>query len=114
MAVAQRLSNGYVVLLMTPREATMLSDAVLDPGEFPWQRSESQMVSVEIQSILRKLVAEDAVGRLDEANRTLEYVKQEEKERREFEEAQRRMIEQAQAEQDQQDKKNQKKQDKSA
>ncbi len=65
MATGHRLPNGYVALLLTPREATLHRDQILDPGEFPWQNSESQMVAMEIRNILTKAVVEDSLSKLD-------------------------------------------------
>lgn len=66
MATGHRLPNGYVVVLLTPRESVLLRDQFLDPGEFPWDKSESQMVGMEVRSILTQAVAEDALHRFEQ------------------------------------------------
>lgn len=73
MAVGTRLGNGHIVLLLTPREATILSDELLEPGDFPWQNTESQMTSAEVRATLRGLVAEDAQDRIREAAAAMEH-----------------------------------------
>jgi len=67
MAVVSRLPNGYVVLMMTPREATCLSDEILEPEGYPWQASENQMVATEVKMKLRAVVAEEAESTLNKA-----------------------------------------------
>lgn len=49
MAVIDVLPNGYVLVTLTPREATMVHDEILDPGDYPWQGSESQMIALEVK-----------------------------------------------------------------
>lgn len=71
MAVGHRLPNGYVVLLLTPREATLTRDQLLEPNEYPWTGSESQMVGMEVRNILTAAVAEDASIRLAEASKEM-------------------------------------------
>lgn len=58
MAVGQRLTNGYIVLLLTPREATDVCDELLHPEAFPWQSTESQRTTMEVRSLLRSLTVE--------------------------------------------------------
>jgi phosphoribosylamine-glycine ligase len=67
MATGHRLPNGYVVLLLTPREATLHRDQILAPEDYPWGSSESQMVAMEIRNILTKAVTEDSLHRLGTA-----------------------------------------------
>lgn len=74
MAVGTRLGNGHIVLLLTPREATILSDELLQPEDFPWQNTESQMTSAEVRSVLRGLVAQDAQDRLRQAAGAIEEI----------------------------------------
>jgi rubrerythrin len=65
MAVGHRLPNGYIVLLLTPREATLHRDQILAPEDYPWTNpSESQMVAMEIRAILEKAVLEDSLAAL--------------------------------------------------
>lgn len=61
MAVAQKLQNGHIVLLLSPREAVNLSDELLEPGEFPWQSTESQMTAMEVRKVLMSLAEETSV-----------------------------------------------------
>lgn len=80
MAVGTRLANGYIVLLLTPREATLLSDEILEPSGYPWQATESQMVSGEVRMILRNFVAGDAQDRLRESAHAIEQTLREQHE----------------------------------
>lgn len=53
MAVIDVLPSGHILVTLTPREALMLNDNILDPSDFPWQSSESQMVCVEVKMGLK-------------------------------------------------------------
>src|SRR4051812_38447325 len=53
MAVIDVLPSGHILVTLTPREALMLNDNILDPAEFPWQSSEAQMVCVEVKMGLK-------------------------------------------------------------
>lgn len=53
MALVQQLPNGHLVLLLTPRESMMLSDQILEPGDYPWQGSESQMIAFEVKQRIK-------------------------------------------------------------
>ena len=78
MAVAQRLPNGHIVLLLSPREAVNLSDELLEPDEYPWQSTESQMTSMEVRKVLMGLAEENGVGEMNdvvkEPNRRMEGI----------------------------------------
>lgn len=71
MAVGHRLPNGYIVLLVTPREGVLLRDQLLEPEQFPWMNTESQMIGMEVRNILTQAVASDALDRLGEATQEL-------------------------------------------
>lgn len=63
--VGKRLPNGHVLLMMTPREAILLCDQILDPNQFPWQlENESMMVAMEAKSLLHGAVEKDAAESL--------------------------------------------------
>lgn len=72
MAVAKRLPNGYVVLMLSAREAALLSDEVLKPEDFPWQSMESQMVAFSVRGQLRELLETDSLNSLGDAVSELE------------------------------------------
>jgi len=72
MAVGHRLPNGYVCVLMTPREATLLADSLLDPEGFPWMNpTESQMVALEFKQICKEAVVMDSMQKLNTASNEL-------------------------------------------
>jgi rubrerythrin len=72
MAVGHRLPNGYIVLLLTPREATLHRDQILAPEDYPWTNpTESQMVAMEVRGILTDLVTQDSLQRLQETSQEL-------------------------------------------
>lgn len=77
MAVGHRLPNGYIVLLLTARESTLLRDQLLEPGEFPWDKTESQMVGMEVRQILSSATSEDSLNRLAVASQELMRAAQE-------------------------------------
>ena len=66
MAVAQKLPNGHILLLLTPREAVNLSDELLEPDEYPWQSSETQATAREVRAILISLAEEESVAGMSE------------------------------------------------
>lgn len=41
------------MVLLTPREAALLSDQILEPSDFPWQGSESQVIAFEVKSRIK-------------------------------------------------------------
>lgn len=41
------------MILVTPREASLLCDQILEPTDFPWQGNESQVVAFEVKSRIR-------------------------------------------------------------
>lgn len=53
MAVVNSLPNGYLVVTLSPREAVMLMDQILDPGDYPWQSTEHQVVGMEVKAQLK-------------------------------------------------------------
>jgi hypothetical protein len=61
MAVVNMLPNGYLVVTLSPREATMLVDQILDPKDFPWQSSESEMIALEVKMQLKKAIERKAM-----------------------------------------------------
>lgn len=53
MALVESLPNGHLVILLTPREASLLCDQILEPNDFPWQGNESQVVAFEVKQRIR-------------------------------------------------------------
>ena len=45
-----------MVITLTPREATAIRDELLDPGEFPWQSTESQLIALELKNQLKGVI----------------------------------------------------------
>lgn len=59
------LPNRYIALIMTPREASMLEGQILDPADFPWQDSETEVVSMGVKILLHDAVASITAEELD-------------------------------------------------
>lgn len=56
MTVVNPLPNGYLVVTLSPREAVMVMDQILDPADFPWQSSEAQMIAMELKSQIKSVL----------------------------------------------------------
>jgi len=54
MSVVNVLPNGFLIVTLSPREATMLRDQILDPKDFPWQSSESEIIALEVKMQLKQ------------------------------------------------------------
>ncbi len=74
MSVVRILPNGHIVLLLTPREATMLEGQILDPSEFPWQDSEAQFSAMIVKGQLKSAVEVNVARELDKTTTILEHV----------------------------------------
>jgi hypothetical protein len=64
MCVVQHLPNGMIVCLLSPREATMIMDELLHPDLFPWQLTESQMVSLDLREQIRQAIQKQSASEL--------------------------------------------------
>jgi Zn ribbon nucleic-acid-binding protein len=47
-----------LVLTLTPREAVAIVDNLLDPSEFPWNATESQLIALDVRSSIGMLMKE--------------------------------------------------------
>lgn len=65
MALVQQLPNGHLVVLLTPREAMMLSDQILEPSDFPWQGSEAQVTAFEVKQRIRTVLESHLMGEVN-------------------------------------------------
>ena len=65
--ITQRMPNGTICVIMTPREATMISDEILHPDQYPWQLSENQMTAMDLKHQLREAVAAENMSQLQNA-----------------------------------------------
>lgn len=73
------LPNRYIALLLTPREASLLEQQILDPQDFPWQDTEAQVTAMGVKHMLHEAVASitakeldasiDAIHRIEEMRR---------------------------------------------
>lgn len=71
MSYTHRLTNGYVIVLLSPREAVCVRDELLDPQGFPWQSTESQMVALDVKSQLDHILLAEGAKDLNEASQLL-------------------------------------------
>lgn len=53
-----------LILTLTPREATAVADELLDPGNFPWQGSESQLIALDVRHSLMLAVKNETAFNL--------------------------------------------------
>jgi hypothetical protein len=67
MAIARVLPNRQIVLIMSPREASMLEGQILDPSDYPWTDTEAQITSFGIKKSLRELVEDISSMELDKS-----------------------------------------------
>ena len=70
------LPNRYIALLMTPREASMLEGQILDPQQFPWQDSETELIGLQAKSMIHEAVAQMTVRELDAAISSITMIAQ--------------------------------------
>lgn len=63
--ICRVLPNRMIVLVMTPREASMLEGQILDPADFPWQDSETQVTALAAKSNLYRAVADVTANELE-------------------------------------------------
>lgn len=83
MTMVRVLPNRYIALLMTPREASMLEGQLLDPGEFPWQDSETQLLAMGVKMQLHSAVANMVMNELDASINAITQVAFQESEKKE-------------------------------
>jgi hypothetical protein len=50
--MSERLENGMILVVLSPREAVMVRDSVLDPGDFPWMFTEQQHTAMRFKDSL--------------------------------------------------------------